>query len=79
MAEAASPPWIRGHPLSPALSVQLPPAALAHAVAGVGEDVVHHATEGEDDEGDQGGDAGDEQAVLDGGGAALVHVAQGGR
>src|SRR3954451_1462047 len=44
--------------------------------AGVGEDALEAATEGEDDDDDQRGDAGDQQAVLDGGGAALVHLGE---
>src|SRR4051812_30657401 len=44
--------------------------------AGVGEDALEAATEGEDHNDDQRGDAGDQEAVLDGGGAALVHLGE---
>src|SRR6478735_344218 len=50
--------------------------ARRHLGAGVGEDALEAATEGEDDDDDQGGDAGDQKAVLDGRGAALVHLGE---
>jgi hypothetical protein len=48
--------------------------AGADLVAGVLEDVAEHAPEGEHDDDDQRGDAGDQQAVLHGRGAAVVHL-----
>src|SRR3954468_19206569 len=48
------------------------------AVAGLLEDALDDAAEGEHDDHDQGRDAGDEQAVLDRGRAALVHLGQAG-
>src|SRR6476659_3275985 len=53
-------------------------AAVGDLGAGVREDVVERATEGEDDDHDEGRDAGDEQAVLDGGGAAFLHLGEAG-
>src|SRR5204863_9739670 len=47
-------------------------ALVVDRATGVVEQVVEHATEGEDHDDDQRGDAGDQQAVLDGGRAALV-------
>ena len=48
-------------------------------LAAVLEHAVDATTEGEDDDGDQGGDARDEEAVLDGGGAALACAADASR
>src|SRR6476469_5527986 len=53
-------------------------AAVGDLGAGVREDALERATEGEDDDHDEGRDAGDEQAVLDGGGAAFLHLGEAG-
>src|SRR6476660_5109139 len=47
-------------------------------VAGAGEGALHDRAEGHDRDDDDGGDAGDEQAVLDGRGAALLHLGEAG-
>src|SRR6478752_6830505 len=48
--------------------------AVVDGRAGVGERVLDHPAEEEDDGDDQGRDAGHEEAVLDGGGPSLVTV-----
>src|SRR3954453_8825175 len=67
------PPLVCGARSAAALG---PRRALRDLGAGVGEDALEAATEGEDDDDDECGDAGDQQAVLDGGGAALVHLGE---
>src|SRR4051794_21806321 len=77
----AADPQVRGHDGQAVVvtrSAAAGTAGGADAVAGLLEDALDDAAEGEDDDDDQRGDAGDEEAVLDRGRAALVHLGQAG-
>src|SRR5215213_2466062 len=75
---AADPRWIRGHPRVEGRGANVSaggcPGTGADLVAGRVEDGVEHPSEGEHDDHDEGGNAGDQQAVLNGGRTALVEA-----
>src|SRR4029079_4632076 len=73
--EVAADPKVRGHRERPRSSGAAAALALGgNAATGVAEDLVQHATEGEDHDDDQRGDTGDQTAALTGRRTALVHL-----